>query len=51
MDNKKNNTVTSDDNSVRGEDIISGRNPVVEALRSGRNIESILVAKGEKTAV
>ncbi len=48
MDNKKNNTVTSDDNSVRGEDIISGRNPVVEALRSGRNIESILVAKGEK---
>lgn len=28
-------------------DVIAGRNPVSEALRSGRAIESILVAKGE----
>ena len=27
-------------------DIIAGRNPVMEAIRSGRSIESILVAKG-----
>lgn len=38
----------SNKSTTRGEDIISGRNPVAEALRSGRNIESILVAKGEK---
>jgi 23S rRNA (guanosine2251-2'-O)-methyltransferase len=30
-------------------DIIAGRNPVTEALRSGRAIESILVAKGERS--
>lgn len=30
-------------------DIIAGRNPVVEAIRSGRSIESILVAKGERS--
>lgn len=30
-------------------DIIAGRNPVMEAIRSGRSIESILVAKGEKS--
>lgn len=35
-------------NTAKGEDVISGRNPVIEALRSNRNIESILVAKGEK---
>ncbi|MBQ9673022.1 MAG: 23S rRNA (guanosine(2251)-2'-O)-methyltransferase RlmB [Ruminococcus sp.] len=29
-------------------DIIAGRNPVTEALRSGRAIEAILVAKGER---
>lgn len=29
-------------------DIIAGRNPVMEAIRSGRSIESILVAKGER---
>ncbi len=28
-------------------DIIAGRNPVTEALRSGRSIDSILIAKGE----
>ena len=28
-------------------DIIAGRNPVTEALRSGRAIDSILIAKGE----
>lgn len=30
-------------------DIIVGRNPVMEAIRSGRSIESILVAKGERS--
>ncbi len=30
-------------------DIIAGRNPVMEAIRSGRSIESILVAKGERS--
>lgn len=30
-------------------DIIAGRNPVMEAIRSGRSIESVLVAKGERS--
>lgn len=30
-------------------DIIAGRNPVMEAISSGRSIESILVAKGERS--
>ena len=30
-------------------DRIAGRNPVMEAIRSGRSIESILVAKGERS--
>lgn len=30
-------------------DIIAGRNPVMEAIRSGRSIESILVAKGDRS--
>lgn len=30
-------------------DIIAGRNPVMEAIRSGRSIEAILVAKGERS--
>ena len=30
-------------------DIIAGRNPVMEAIRSGRSIESILVANGERS--
>ena len=33
----------------RGEDIIAGRNAVAEALRAGRNIDSILVARGERS--
>lgn len=33
----------SDENS----DVIAGRNPVTEALRSGRAIEKLLIAKGE----
>lgn len=32
-------------------DIIAGRNPVMEAIRSGRSIESILVAKGERSGL
>lgn len=35
-------------NNIKGEDIICGRNPVTEALRSGRSIESVLVARGER---
>lgn len=33
----------------RGEDIIAGRNAVTEALRSGRTIDSILIARGERS--
>lgn len=33
----------------RGEDVIAGRNSVQEALRSGRAIDSIYVAKGNRT--
>ena len=35
------------DNYEKGSDIIAGRNPVSEALRSGRAIDSLLIAKGE----
>lgn len=42
--NNKNNTPDSDNKG----DIIFGRNPVSEAIRSGRPIDSILVAKGAK---
>lgn len=35
------------DNFEKGEDIIAGRNPVSEALKSGRSIERLLVAHGE----
>ena len=41
--NKKNNAENTERN-----DIIAGRNPVMEAVRSGRAIESILVARGER---
>ena len=32
----------------KNENIITGRNPVMEALRAGRTVEKILVAKGER---
>lgn len=35
------------ENNRRGEDIIAGRNAVAEALRSGRTIDSLYVARGE----
>ena len=38
-----------DNNSEVRSDIISGRNPVIEAIRSGRPIDKILVARGEKS--
>lgn len=38
-----------DNNSEVRSDIISGRNPVSEAIRSGRPIDKILVARGEKS--
>ena len=36
-------------NTERKSDVISGRNPVSEALRGNRPIDKILVAKGEKS--
>lgn len=33
-------------NRDRSEEIIAGRNPVIEALRSGRPIDSVMIAKG-----
>lgn len=36
-------------NGTRGDDIIAGRNAVNEALRSGRTIDSLYVARGQKT--
>ena len=30
-------------------DVIAGRNPVSEAIRSGRSIDKIMIAKGAKT--
>ena len=38
-----------DNNSEVRSDIISGRNPVSEAIRSGRPIDKILIARGEKS--
>lgn len=46
-DYSKANSTKNEENS-RG-DIIFGRNPVSEAIRSGRAIDSIIVAKGAKT--
>ena len=38
--------MNNSDNSARN-NIISGRNPVTEALRSGRPIDCIYIARGE----
>ena len=38
----------NDKNNDAKLDVISGRNPVSEAIRSGRAIDKILVARGEK---
>ncbi|WP_101697333.1 23S rRNA (guanosine(2251)-2'-O)-methyltransferase RlmB [Clostridium minihomine] len=35
--------------STRGEDIIAGRNAVAEALRAGRTIDSLFLARGNRT--
>ena len=35
------------ENNEKNNDVIAGRNPVSEALRSGRAIDSLLIAKGE----
>lgn len=43
----KNNHPRTNDTDNRG-DIIFGRNPVSEAIRSGRAIDSLLIAKGAK---
>lgn len=39
----------NDRNSEPKPDVISGRNPVSEAIRSGRPIDKIMVARGEKS--
>ena len=38
------NNIKNNENEVR-EDILEGRNPVFEALKSGRQIDKILIAK------
>ena len=38
-----------DEQRQRAEQVIAGRNAVMEALRAGREIDSLLVAKGEHT--
>lgn len=35
--------------AARGEDVIAGRNAVMEALKAGRTIDSIYVARGNRT--
>ncbi len=38
----------NEENKTYNTDIIEGRNPIMEALRSGREIDKILVAKGDR---
>lgn len=47
QDNKGKHPETKENREARG-DVIFGRNPVSEAIRSGRPIDSVLVARGEK---
>lgn len=37
------------ENNRRGEDVVAGRNAVGEALRSGRAIDCVYIARGERT--
>lgn len=39
------------ENTEQKPDVIAGRNPVSEAVRSNRPIDKILVAKGEKLSL
>lgn len=48
MNDRKNGKL-NDINSEPKPDVISGRNPVSEAVRSGRPIDKILIARGEKS--
>ena len=41
--------MNKEEQSRRGEDVIAGRNAVTEALRSGRPIDSLYVARGAHT--
>ncbi|HHW48082.1 MAG TPA: 23S rRNA (guanosine(2251)-2'-O)-methyltransferase RlmB [Clostridiaceae bacterium] len=45
---KRENNINPDKSSGMGFDNIEGRNPVLEALRAGRTINKILIAKGER---
>ncbi|SCN23227.1 putative TrmH family tRNA/rRNA methyltransferase [Clostridium sp. N3C] len=45
MDGKEYRALRNNENR---EDLIEGRNAVIEALRSGRTIENILIAKGDR---
>ena len=49
IDKTKNESEKS--TGAKGEDIIAGRNAVNEALRSGRTIDSLYVARGQKTEI
>jgi len=44
---KEDRNITKDNNRDSYQDRIEGRNPVIELLESGRDINKILVAKGE----
>lgn len=48
MTNKRDSRF-NDRNSEPKPDVISGRNPVSEAIRSGRPIDKIMIARGEKS--
>lgn len=47
----KKSTRTKTEEYVRHENVIIGRNPVMEALKSGREIDKLLVASGEGSIV
>jgi len=44
----KSDKVIVNDNGDRNSDILEGRNPVLEALKAGRTINKLLIAKGER---
>lgn len=48
VENDWNNNLEIKDISTSEEDIIEGRNPILEALKSGRTINKIVFAKGDR---
>ena len=49
MKTEKTSYLSAKEFGAKGQDVIAGRNAVNEALRAGRNIESLYVARGSKT--